>query len=104
MDRFYVQLTEHAVDDLEDIPEKFRDKIHQELEALESAPFPSGTRIKRLKSFRPPVYRLRSGDYRVLYQIEGNLVSILRVIDRMSIYQYPSPIPSPLAFNLCPLS
>ena len=82
MDKFYVRLTEHSIDDLKDIPEKFRDKIHQELEFLESNPFPMGTRIKRLKNFRPPVYRLRSGDYRVLYQIEDNLVTILRVIDR----------------------
>jgi mRNA interferase RelE/StbE len=82
MDRFHVQLTEHAVDDLKDISEKHRDKIHQDLEALESAPFPAGTRIKRLRGFRPPIYRLRSGDFRILYQIMGNIVTILRVIDR----------------------
>jgi len=82
MDRFQVQLTEHAVDDLKDIPEKPQDKIHQDLEALEYAPFPAGSRIKRLRGFRPPLYRLRSGDFRILYQILGNIVTILRVIDR----------------------
>ena len=82
MDRFQVQLTEHAVDDIKDISEKLRDQIHHDLEALESVPFPAGTRIKRLKGFRPPIYRLRSGDLRILYQIQGNMVTILRVIDR----------------------
>ena len=82
MDKFHVQLTEHAIEDLGNIPEKFREKIHQDVEILKSDPFPSGSRIKRLKNFRPPVYRLRSGDYRILYQIVGKLVTILRVIDR----------------------
>ncbi len=82
MDKFQVNLTEHATDDLKEISEEFRDKIHQDLKTLESAPFPSATYIKRLKGFRPPVYRLRSGNFRVLYRIQENNVTILRVIDR----------------------
>jgi mRNA interferase RelE/StbE len=82
MNKFQVNLTEHATVDLKDISKEFRDKIHQDLKALESAPFPSGTRIKRLRGLRPLVYRLRSGDFRVLYHIQGDIVTILRVIDR----------------------
>jgi mRNA-degrading endonuclease RelE of RelBE toxin-antitoxin system len=82
MNKFQVNLTRHATDDLNDISKEFRDKVHQDLKALESAPFPSGTHIKRLKGLRPPVYRLRSGGFRVLYHIQGNTVTILRVIDR----------------------
>ena len=82
MNKFQVNLTEHATDDLKDISNDFRDQVHQDLKALKSAPFPSGTHIKRLRGFRPPVYRLRSGDFRVLYHIQGNTVTILRVIDR----------------------
>ena len=48
-------------------------------------PFPQGTTIKRLKGFRPLVYRLRSGDYRVLYSIRGKEKIILRVIDRKTL-------------------
>jgi|SRR4030042_312696 mRNA interferase RelE/StbE len=82
MNKFQVNLTEHAIDDLKDISKEFRDKIHQDLKTLESAPFPSGNYIKRLRGFKPPVYRLRSGDFRVLYHIHGNTVTILRAIDR----------------------
>ena len=82
MNKFQVHLTEHATDDLKDISKEVRGKIHQDLKALESAPFPSGTHVKRLRGFRPPVYRYRSGDFRVLYHIQGNTVTILRVIDR----------------------
>ena len=82
MNKFNVTLTEHAIGDLKDIPKELRDQIHRDLRNLESTPFPSGTYIKRLKGFRPPVYRLRSGDFRVLYHIQENSVIILRVIDR----------------------
>jgi len=82
MNKFQVNLTEHATNDLKDISKEFRDKIHQDLKTLESAPFPSGNYIKRLRGFKPPVYRLRSGDFRVLYHIHGNTVTILRAIDR----------------------
>ena len=82
MNRFQVALTEHAIADLKDVPEELRNQIHQDLNSLASAPFPSGKRIKRLRGFRPPVYRLRSGDFRVLYHIEGEIITVLRVIDR----------------------
>ena len=82
MNRFRVALTEHAIADLKNISEELRNQVHQDLHSLESAPFPSGKRIKRLRAFRPSVYRLRSEDFRVLYHIEGEIITILRVIDR----------------------
>jgi mRNA-degrading endonuclease RelE of RelBE toxin-antitoxin system len=82
MNKFQVVLTEHAISDIEGIPKELRAHIHQDILGLESAPFPAGNRIKRLRRFRPPVYRLRSGNFRVLYQIHGDTVTILRVIDR----------------------
>jgi len=82
MNKFQILLTEHAIDDLKKIFKDLRDQIHQDLRILESAPFPSGTHIKRLKGFRPTVYRLRSGNFRILYHIQENNVIILRVIDR----------------------
>jgi len=82
MNKFQVTLTEHAIVDLKDISRELRDQIHRDLRNLESAPFPFGTYIKRLKGFRPPVYRLRSGNFRILYHIQESSVTILRVIDR----------------------
>ena len=82
MSKFNVTLTEHAIDDLKDIPKDLRHQIHRDLRNLEFSPFPSGANIKRLKGFGQPVYRLRSGNYRILYYIRENNVIILRVIDR----------------------
>jgi mRNA interferase RelE/StbE len=82
MNRFQVVLTQHAIADLEEVPKELKEQIHRDLKTLQTSPLPSGTQIKRLKGLRPPVYRLRSRDYRVLYQIRGDVVNVLRVIDR----------------------
>jgi mRNA-degrading endonuclease RelE of RelBE toxin-antitoxin system len=85
MNKFNVVLTEHAVADLKGITKDLRQKIHQDLMVLERNPFPSGNFIKRLKGFRPPVFRMPSGDYRIMYHIEGEVVTVLRLIDRKEL-------------------
>ena len=82
MNRFQVLLTEHAVADLEGVFKEIRQQIQRDLKTLQTSPLPSGTQIKRLKGFRPPIYRLRSGDFLVLYRIREDKVTVLRVIDR----------------------
>ena len=82
MSKFNVTLTEHAIGDLKDIPRELRDQIHRDLRSLEFGPFPGSANIKRLKGFAQAVYRVRSGNYRILYHIRENNVMILRVIDR----------------------
>ena len=52
MNKFNVTLTEHAINDLKDIPKMLRDQNHQDLRNLESTPFPSRSTVKRLKGFR----------------------------------------------------
>ncbi|MDP2625753.1 MAG: hypothetical protein Q8Q58_02455, partial [Candidatus Rokubacteria bacterium] len=42
-------------------------------------------RIKRLKGFPFPLYRLRSGDYRVLDRIDEALVTVMRIINRRDL-------------------
>jgi mRNA interferase RelE/StbE len=41
--------------------------------------------VKRLTNFTPE-YRLRVGDYRVLFEIEGDRVIIYRIIHRSRAY------------------
>ncbi len=59
MKGFQVVLTEHAITDLEEVSTEFREQIQRDLQILQTRPLPSGTQIKRLKGFRPPIYRLR---------------------------------------------
>jgi len=47
---------------------------------LETSPLPFGKiRIKKLTGFTPPLYRLRSGDFRVYYRIISKEVIILAI-------------------------
>lgn len=47
---------------------------------LETSPLPFGkTRIKKMSGFNPPLYRLRSGDYRAYYRILPAEVVILAI-------------------------
>ena len=61
MNRFRVVLTEHAIADLEEVSKELREQIQRDLKALQTSPLPSGNQMKRLKGFRPAIYRLRSG-------------------------------------------
>lgn len=85
MDIFNVKMTQAAVDDLEDIPDKLREQIISDIKTLSANPFPARSGIKKLKGFKPPLYRLRSGDYRILYRIKSNEVTIMRAIDRKEL-------------------
>ena len=40
------------------------------------------TRIKKLTDFKPPLYRLRSGNLRAYYRIVGREVVVLAVTDK----------------------
>ncbi len=47
---------------------------------LEANPLPFGkSRIKKLTGYKPPLYRLRSGDYRAYYRITPDGVVVLAV-------------------------
>jgi len=47
---------------------------------LESNPLPIGKpRIKRLAGFSPPLYRLRSGDFRAYYRVSQGEVVVLAI-------------------------
>ena len=50
---------------------------------LETGPLPIGkTRIKKLSGFKPSLFRLRSGDFRVYYRFIANQVIILAITDK----------------------
>ena len=47
---------------------------------LETSPLPYGkSRIKKMAGFNPPLYRLRSGDFRAYYRVDYPNIVILAV-------------------------
>lgn len=79
--RFKILLNAAAKRDLMTLESEQALQIAQDIQAyLEINPIPWGKpRIKKLAGFEPPIYRLRSGDFRAFYRIEGDQVIILAV-------------------------
>lgn len=66
--------------------EKLESSIHRRIVAAieELAEDPDSKDIKKLKG--SDYYRLRVGDYRVIFIFEGNLIKVLMVRHRQNIY------------------
>lgn len=77
---FKIFLTKHAGRDLDALSEKIHRQIVHDIQSLEANPFPDGKRIKKLKGFKEELYRLRAGDYRVIFQRKQNTIFIARII------------------------
>ena len=77
-----IVFTKVACKDLDKFNPRTRLKILQATKSLGISPFPRGNAIKRLKGTRIPIYRLRIGDFRVVYHIDGKKIAILLVVDR----------------------
>ena len=92
---FNIQLTKTAADDLGFIPGDLRRKTLQNIKTLSTNPFLFGDTIKKLRGFKPPLYRLRSRDYRVLYRVQGETLTIMRVIDRKDLERIIKRIKNP---------
>lgn len=85
MKPFSVALTRAAARDLDELAAEARAAIVEELQKLRLAALDRPPRVKRLRGFRFALYRLRCGDHRILYRIDGGTVTVLRVIDRKDL-------------------
>lgn len=81
-----VEFTRAARKDLDDIPRPMRLRILEAIEALADEPRPNGCR-KLVGGTNE--YRIRIGDYRVLYEVEDEavLVLVVRVAHRREAYR-----------------
>ena len=73
-----------AKKDFKKIQEPYKSKIRGKIILLQE--FPNIVNIKKLVNFIP-AYRLRVGDYRILFDIEENKVIISRILHRQSSYK-----------------
>ncbi len=57
------------------------------IERLAEEPMPPGT--AKLKGFEPPAWRLRVGDYRIVYEIHAHEVTVVvvNVVPRGEVYR-----------------
>jgi mRNA interferase RelE/StbE len=83
---YRIKVTPRAQKDLKALPTRERQRVAEQIDALKLDPRPTGCR--KLKG-REGFYRIRAGDYRVVYQIEDEvlLILIVRAGDRKEIYE-----------------
>jgi mRNA-degrading endonuclease RelE of RelBE toxin-antitoxin system len=77
-----VFLSEKAQQDLDAFSEKIAHQILADCARLAHDPIPDGKRIKKLQGFKESLYRLRAGDYRVVFKRSGNRIDIVRVLSK----------------------
>lgn len=63
------------------LPKKAFSDVSQDILSLEKDYLPDGHRIKRIKTAKG-FYRLRSGNYRIIFYIEEPYIVIVIVVDR----------------------
>jgi mRNA-degrading endonuclease RelE of RelBE toxin-antitoxin system len=77
-----VFLSAKAQRDLDGFPDKITNQILADCARLADDPIPDGKRIKKLHGFREVSYRLRAGDYRVIFPRSGTRIDIVRVLSK----------------------
>ena len=81
--KYTIGFKPRSLKDIDSIPSQLRGRIIGQIERLENG---LAGDVKRLTNFTPE-YRLRVGDYRVLFEIDGQNIIIYRVIHRKDAYR-----------------
>ena len=85
-DRYRVEVARRAVKVLENLPRKDQQRIRAAIDLLADNPRPPGC-VKL--TGEPHTYRVRTGDYRVLYDVLDDrlVVQVIRIANRPDAYR-----------------
>ena len=86
---FEIKLTKRARKDLSALPKQTYEKILDSLELLRINPFAEILQFKKLRT-RQNLYRIRVGNYQVIYEVHGNelIIIVVRIGHRKDVYRY----------------
>jgi mRNA interferase RelE/StbE len=79
-----IEWTEAALEDLAALDKGITRRVKQAVERFAQT---GAGNVKRLQGIDPPEYRLRMGDYRVRFHLDGETVRVLRVRNRREAYR-----------------
>ena len=81
--KYDVRFKPRAIKDIESLPSRIQGQILTRIEEMRD-----GLKgdVKRLTNFTPE-YRLRVGDYRILFEMEGEAIIIYRIRHRREVYR-----------------
>jgi len=83
---YSIQFTSRARRDLEGLDRAVQRRLRTHIDRLAANPIPAGA--KKLQGGEP-YYRIRVGDYRVVYQVEGKqlVVIVVKIGHRKEVYR-----------------
>jgi mRNA interferase RelE/StbE len=83
---YTIEFTTSAIRELKALERAIQRRIATHIDLLAVAPFPPGS--KKLQG-EPNLYRIRVGDYRILYRVDGKRVTILivKIGHRRDVYR-----------------
>lgn len=79
-----VEFTAEAVSQLHELPSSIVGRIDGIVDRLRDWPRVSG--VKPLKGRLEGCYRIRTGNYRIIFRVEGRNVVIWRIANRRDVY------------------
>jgi mRNA interferase RelE/StbE len=91
--KYHLVLTSSAERELKKLSPQLQDEIFEKIESLQNNPRPQG--YKKLTNFKvpnlklKPLYRVRVGEYRIVYAIQDNVitVTIAKIANRKEVYE-----------------
>ena len=85
---YTIELTRSARKAYVKLPSKLRASIQEKLQKLAISPLNSTQDIKKLQGV-DECYRLRVGDYRVLYRLDNQvlIIEVIKITHRKEVYQ-----------------
>ena len=89
--KYEVFISRTAVKQLESLNKELHDRIKSALKELETSPFEPRPKadIKKLhKLTKRQLYRLRIGDYRIVYSVENGNVKVAKIFRRGKGYEW----------------
>ena len=88
---YRIDVHRRVLKDLDVIDSRSAQRLRDRIDALKEAPYPNGSqRLRNLQTGLPhPAYRVRAGDYRVVYMVDENtaIVYVLAVGHRSAVYR-----------------
>ena len=84
---YSISINPSALKELIKLPKVMVKKAEKAINSLANNPRPVG--VKKLKDTKEDLYRVRVGDYRIIYSIEDEIkiIDILRIGHRKDIYK-----------------
>ena len=87
MKPYQIKILPTAQKELASLPKAIRVRIGKKVDSLQTNPNPQGAKL--LKGKGREAYRVRVGDYRILYQIQREILTILviKIGHRREVYR-----------------